>query len=175
VYTQFAGKPGIVAALYDEGFERLAQAQAAVPAGLAPHDRICALCHAYRVTAHRFPQHYALMLGRFSGEFTPPEASAERALATLKTLEDAAAAALVASGKPGDQGRIATEAQRAAHVLFALCHGWVSLELAGVLPDNGEEGSRRLDVAVGDYVTALLASASRRKKDSSSMSRATGR
>jgi AcrR family transcriptional regulator len=67
VYTQFAGKSGIVVALYDEGFERLAQAQAAVPTGLAPPDRICALCHAYRVTAHRFPHHYALMLGRVEG------------------------------------------------------------------------------------------------------------
>jgi AcrR family transcriptional regulator len=164
VYTQFAGKPGIVAALYDEVFERLAEAQAAVPAGLAPHDRICALCHTYRVTAHRFPHHYALMLGRFSGEFTPAEASAERALATLKTLEDAAAAALLAARQAGDQRRIATEAQRAAHVLFALCHGWVSLELAGVLPDSGDEGAQRLDAAVRDCVTALLGSASPHKR-----------
>ncbi len=156
VYTQFGGKPGIVAALYDEGFERLAEAQAAVPDHLAPNDRISALCQAYRTTAHRFPNHYALMLGRFSGEFALSEASAERASATLKTLERAAEAALVPSRRTGRQHQITAEAQRMAHVLFALCHGWVSLELAGVLPDNGEEGSRRLDAAVRGWLAGGL-------------------
>jgi AcrR family transcriptional regulator len=142
VYSRFGGKEGLLAALFDEGFERLAEAQdqmAKTPAG-AP--RVVKLCRAYRATAQEFPHHYALMLGQFSGEHTPSPASSAKAMATLHTLIDAVAATLPAS---------AAGAQRATQVanrLFAFCHGWVSLERLGFFGSSTDvEGSFELAVA----------------------------
>jgi AcrR family transcriptional regulator len=125
VYTRYGGKDGLVAALFDEGFERLAQAQQAVSSKLGAGKRVLALCQAYRDTALRFPHHYALMLGHFSGEHVPSPQSSAKAMATLQTLIDAVAASLAPSR---DRERRATEV---AHQLFAFCHGWVSLERLG--------------------------------------------
>jgi AcrR family transcriptional regulator len=131
VYTRYGGKDGLVAALFDEGFERLAQAQQAVGAPLSAGKRVLALCQAYRATAMAFPHHYALMLGQFSGEHVPSPQSSAKAMATLQTLVDAVAAGLVPSR---DRDRQATEV---AHRLFAFCHGWVSLERLGFFGEAG--------------------------------------
>lgn len=94
VYSRFGGKEGLLAALFDEGFERLADAQAKVDADMPPVARVLGLCRAYRATALAFPHHYALMLGAFSGEHLPPPECSERAMSTLLTLTKAVLAAL---------------------------------------------------------------------------------
>lgn len=148
VYSRFGGKPGIVTALFDEGFTRLAEAQAEVPVHLSPTARIVALCRAYRDTAHRFPHHYDLMLGRFRGEFEPGRESAEKALATLEPL--VAAAEFLVGGAPGSTTLTdrASYAESVARKLFALSHGWVSLELAGMLPGDAASSTAEFESAV---------------------------
>jgi AcrR family transcriptional regulator len=160
VYTQFGGKPGIVAALFDEGFEQLAQAQSLAMDEPDPKLQVIQLCRAYRETALKFPHHYALMLGRFSGDFSPSEDSAMRALATFTTLVQATTRLLEASGpvskvRKASKTSIDEDAQRIASTLFALCHGWVSLEQAGMLPDSAEKDTHAFDLAIEAFVNSV--------------------
>ncbi|MFK7966987.1 MAG: TetR/AcrR family transcriptional regulator [Burkholderiaceae bacterium] len=126
VYSRYGGKSGLIAALYDEGFEQLAEAQQAIDKTLTGADRVMALCMAYRQCAHQFPKHYALMLGHSNVAFKPSEAGLKKAGATLEVLTEAVLP-LVTSGR-GSRNRARAMSKR----LFALCHGWVSLELQGM-------------------------------------------
>jgi AcrR family transcriptional regulator len=146
VYSRFKGKDGILGALYDEGFEKLSDAQQAVDPKLTNEDRLLAFCRAYRSTARAYPHHYALMLGQFSGEFSPPQASQAKALATLERLTDAVAAM---SSMRGRKRAISAEI---ANRLFAFCHGWVSLERMGFF-GNTKSVDKQFETAV----VALLA------------------
>lgn len=152
VYTRFGGKQGLVEALYDEGFERLRQAQAGVPTDLVGPERVVALCHAYRAAAQDFPQHYALMLGRTSGSFQPSPASRQRSLGTLEVLVDAVEGTLPRMRSAALRRERATEL---AHRLLAFCHGWVSLGQAGF--PFGAEDAQRASFEAG--VRAVLSSA----------------
>lgn len=127
VYSRFGGKEGLLAALFDEGFECLHQAQLQVPLELPAAERLRALCRIYRRVALDYPQHYALMLGPFSGAFTPPPASRLKAMQTLDLLAGA-----VAAGSPAQD---AERSRTQAHQLWAFCHGWVSLEDKGLWGD----------------------------------------
>lgn len=131
VYSRFGGKDGLVRALFDEGFEALAQAQRAVPVTLPPAERLRRLCRQYLKIAAERPHHYSLMLGAHSGEFDPPAESRERAMATLTHLVEAVALAL-----PPDAGR-EERAKEVAQQIFAFCHGWATLGAAGLI-----DGSR---------------------------------
>jgi AcrR family transcriptional regulator len=130
VYSRFKGKDGILGALFDEGFEKLATAQQAISPKLLDQDRLIALCRAYRATALAYPHHYALMMGQFGGELSPTAASQLKALSTLEQLTDAVAAMPVMRAKK----RALSE--QVANRLFAFCHGWVSLERMGFFGDT---------------------------------------
>jgi AcrR family transcriptional regulator len=141
VYSRYGGKEGLLSALFDEGFERLALAQADVSRELAPTERVLALCHAYRQTAQAYPHHYALMLGNFSGDHTPSPESSAKAMSTLTTLASAVATLLTPHQ---DREQRATAI---ANSLFAFCHGWVSLERLGFFGD-GRQVSQGYEQAV---------------------------
>ena len=143
VYSRFGGKDGLLQALFDEGFEALSSAQQAVPKALPAQERVRRLCHEYlRIAAER-PHHYALMLGAHSGDFKPPQASHERALATLAHLVDAVAQALPPTL---DQERRASEV---AHQILAFCHGWAMLSATRIV-----DGSQTF--VIDGAVAALL-------------------
>jgi AcrR family transcriptional regulator len=144
VYSRFKGKDGILGALFDEGFEKLAMAQQEIDPKLMNEDRLLAFCRAYRTTAHLYPHHYALMLGHFSGELSPSQESQEKALATLARLTDAVVA------MPAMRGRRVASAE-IANRLFAFCHGWVSLERTGFFSD-----AKNIDKQFDGAVLALL-------------------
>lgn len=122
VYSRFQGKDGILGALFDEGFEKLSEAQQSIDPALKDAKRVVALCQAYRATAHSYPHHYALMMGHFSGALVPSVASQAKALNTLDYLTDAI------SVLPDRQKKARQHHKNVAHQLFAFCHGWVSLE-----------------------------------------------
>jgi hypothetical protein len=96
-------------------------------------------------TAER-PHHYALMLGAHSGDFKPPQASHERALATLAHLVDAVGLAL-----PPTHDR-EQRASEVAHQILAFCHGWAMLSATRLV-----DGSRT--VVIDRAVAALLGKA----------------
>jgi AcrR family transcriptional regulator len=141
VYSRFKGKDGILSALFDEGFEKLATAQQAINPKLLDQDRLIALCRAYRATALAYPHHYALMMGQFSGELSPTAESQLKALSTLERLTDAVAAMPVMRAKK----RALSE--QVANRLFAFCHGWVSLERMGFF-GNTKTVVKQFDAAV---------------------------
>jgi AcrR family transcriptional regulator len=141
VYSRFKGKDGILGALFDEGFEKLAAAQHTINPKLLDQDRLIALCRAYRATALKYPHHYALMMGQFSGELSPTTESQLKALSTLERLTDAVAAMPVMRAKKR------ALSQQVANRLFAFCHGWVSLERMGFFCDTKTVG-KQFDAAV---------------------------
>ena len=145
VYSRMRGKDGILSALFDEGFELLANAQAAVDIRLKNEDRLLAICNAYRATANAYPHHYALMLGQHSGDLSPSAESQSKALATLEVLRDAVAS-MSSIKSQNHQASFAI-----ANSLFALCHGWVSLQKIGFFDD-----SKKNQLAFKSAVLALL-------------------
>jgi AcrR family transcriptional regulator len=148
VYSRFNGKDGILEALFDEGFEMLSLAQRSIKPSLQNEDRLLALCKAYRATAKTYPHHYALMLGQHSGELKPSESSQLKAMDTLLYLTDTVAS--LASMKGKKRQAIA----EVANALFALCHGWVSLEKTGFFDDSkkSEQAFERAVLALAQAV-----------------------
>jgi AcrR family transcriptional regulator len=128
LYTLFGSKNGIVDALFQDGFARLAVAQhASVDDSHSPIQRLLRLCHSYRKTALENPTHYAIMFGSPVPDYHPSIASKELALAALQPLIDAV-------------GRISSDqvqekelnAREMAMILWATIHGLVSVEIAGM-------------------------------------------
>jgi AcrR family transcriptional regulator len=141
VYDLFGDKDSLLAAMYNEGFARLGRAMTKARTG-PPLEALAAMGMAYRKAALATPHLYGLMFGG-----TAPDPEAKRlADAAFEPLVEAVQAAM-ASGDlgPGD-------AQRLATYLWAVSHGMVSLELAGLL-----EGSAHKRTAA--YREALVASA----------------
>ena len=62
VYTAFGAKEGLITALFEEAFDRLADAQAAVPRNAEPLLWLADLGRAYHSFAQENPSYYALMI-----------------------------------------------------------------------------------------------------------------
>ncbi|WP_324653230.1 TetR/AcrR family transcriptional regulator [Georgenia sp. H159] len=139
IYTLFGGRDGLVRAVVDEGFRRFAQHLDTVPRSADPRADLLALGVAYRDNALANPHFYRVMFGPGSGR--DPAGDVPPAVRpTFAVLRDAVA-------------RLphVTDAEELALRLWALVHGMVSLELAGLLPGSTEDHGRR-------YVQALRAS-----------------
>jgi AcrR family transcriptional regulator len=124
VYTYFDGMPGLLGAVRQEGFSRLAARLATLAATADPVGDLAAAGAAYTVSARRSPELYTLM---FDGSLPLPDAGA--ADATLRHLVDAVQRA-VRSGRL-DSG---LDAVGFAHELWMLGHGACMLLVTGVLP-----------------------------------------
>ena len=132
VYTLFGDKRGLLGAMHREGFRRLGEALAAVPATDDPLADLGALGLAYRQAALASPHLYGLMFGRIVPEFQPDEDDRAAADATYRPLVDAVARCLAAGVlERGTPDRIALH-------LWSVSHGMVNLELNHQLPDVGE-------------------------------------
>ncbi|MBE1530805.1 TetR-like C-terminal domain-containing protein [Actinomadura algeriensis] len=133
LYRMFAGKAGLVEALYVEAFERFRRRLAAVPKRDDPLAYLTDLGRAYRANALDERNYYRLMFGEPVPGFRPSDDALVQAAATFAILEDAlagcAAAGLLVDGDP----------RHFAASLWAAIHGVVSLELAGHLPDDADE------------------------------------
>ncbi|HBM89094.1 MAG TPA: hypothetical protein DD437_11155, partial [Rhodobiaceae bacterium] len=62
IYTAFEGKDGVIAALYEEAFARMAEFQEAVPEGKSPLEWLGGLGAAYRAFALQNSSYYALIM-----------------------------------------------------------------------------------------------------------------
>ena len=124
VYSRFGGKPGLLEALFVQGFEQLDRAvgDASGPDSLA---RLRNGCRAYRTFAVTNPQVYELMFKQMKELDLKPE-SLERAAEAFGQLvgrvADAMEAGLLA---PGDSVDVAQQ-------IWSGLHGGVSLELVGI-------------------------------------------
>lgn len=121
IYSGFGGKNGIIDALVSEGFDRLFQAIIAIPTALDPIEAITEFSHAYRTVALAHPTSYTLMFERVPG-YVPSQEARRRCnqgyAALVATVERAVTA-----------GALAGPAETTAHLLWALWHGLISLEL----------------------------------------------
>ncbi|MFL1377410.1 TetR/AcrR family transcriptional regulator [Nocardiopsis protaetiae] len=145
VYTCFDGMPGLLGAVRQEGFGRLAARLAALPATDDPVGDLAAAGAAYAASARDNPDLYTLM---FDGSLPLPDGRA--ADATLQHLVDTVRRAVEA--KRFDPG---VEALAFAHELWMLGHGACMLVATGVLSFEQVEpivtsGLARLYRAAGD-------------------------
>src|SRR5581483_2494941 len=124
-YTLFGGKDGLVRALRDEGWSRLANAFAEAPRGRDPLRNVRALGLAYRAFALAEPAWFALMAGRAVPGVTPPSAREVRTLAAYRAFRDEVRACIDGGVFP------AGDPEDIADGLWGAAHGMITLELAG--------------------------------------------
>jgi AcrR family transcriptional regulator len=137
VYSHFGGKPGLIAAIYADGFGRLAQAmQTAADNSRTPRRKIENAARAYRDFALANAEVFELMYG-----------PAIKALAPGVTDRAAAAPSLDVLIKCYEAFRLSpVEARNRARALWPAIHGPVALELSGWLFDG--EAEARFDEAL---------------------------
>ncbi len=147
IYTGFGGKEGLIQALLEEAFSRLARAQESVPEELDPLLRLERLGEAYRRFALENPSYYALMIS-----VTMPLTAELR----HQNNADAAPAARGISGHDSyrhlyeavcaciDRGYLVRDREPGmlADALWATVHGLTSLELAGYHPTPEESAAQ---------------------------------
>lgn len=138
VYTWFGGKPGLVDAIFVEGFESF---DAALDRAYASGDT-AAVGREYRRWALANPTHFLVMFGRAVPDVRPGEEALRRGLASFHRLVDH-----VRRARPHlDED----EAFDWAYHVNATVHGYVLTELTGMstAPSRAEElfeaGLRRL-------------------------------
>lgn len=129
LYEYFDGKEAIARALFTDGFGSLAEEMEEMErAHPEPLTRIREMGESYRRFALTHPQEYSIMFSRPIPQFQPSneelEGIATRAFAPLQRgFMDAIAAGMIA---------VDADARTLATTAWALMHGLVSLELAGM-------------------------------------------
>jgi AcrR family transcriptional regulator len=152
VYSRFGGKSGLLDQLYIRGFERLVEAAKPIQGVGEPDEELERMAEAYRTHAHRWPRHYDLMFGRGVPGFEPSEEARATALAGFQIWVDSVERATKA-------GLLAGNALENAFRLWALNHGYVSLELIDMAPKGSERALRqRHRVAFRAFLSGLEAS-----------------
>lgn len=129
VYTLFGNRDGLVSAVREEAFTRFAQHLAAVERTADPGADLLGLGLAYRQFALAEPHFYRVMF-----DVAPRRLSVEEP--TFGVLRDA-----VARLSPADP-------TAAALTLWALVHGFVGLELAGLAPGTSDDVAERFEAAL---------------------------
>lgn len=148
VYTRFGDKDGLLAAMHAEGFRRLGAALRAA-AAVHPDDPLAAMAAmglAYRQAALDSPHLYHLMFGEAAPSFQPDDAGKAIADAAYEPLVEGVQRALDAGVLSGG------DAPRISLYLWAVSHGFVSLEIARKLELDPAE-------AEAAYTDALVLSA----------------
>jgi AcrR family transcriptional regulator len=135
VYSHFGGMPGIIAALYENGFHLLASDLAA--ASQRAQSGLLAVASAYRRFAHEHRDLFDLMYGRSVTHFLPTPESRTSAKAALDVLVSHFA------------NHDAATANDLARSFWAAMHGVVALERAGWFDEI--EADWRLSKLVIDY------------------------
>lgn len=152
LYTYFSGMEDLRRAMQREGFERLARYLDSVPPMRDPVARVSALGIAYCFNALANPHLYRVMFLQ-----QPVEDDSDIAPSTIQRLIDAVALATEAGRfSPGDPWIRARQ-------LWAMAHGIVTLQLAGILTqedaiDCMTEAAENFYVAFGDDRKAAVRS-----------------
>lgn len=137
LYRYFRNKNDLLRAVNSITSERLVAAIRAAAAGAGPEERMLHMAQAYRAFAHHHPITYALA---FSGS-RPDLQPAPEVLEGLVLPVQAAMARLVGS----------EDSLPALRGVWALIHGFVSLELTGQFQRGGD-----LDAAFDAVISAYL-------------------
>jgi len=136
VYTHFGSMTDLVRAVVAEGFHQLDLHLDDLPVTDDPRADLVAVARAYRANGLENPQLYAVMFGGIAGD-TSPLTPEDRQVGenSLTKLLDATKRAVAA-------GLLPQESHQWEHArrMWAVAHGFVSLELAGLLgsPERAE-------------------------------------
>jgi AcrR family transcriptional regulator len=132
VYALFGGKDGLVTALFDQAFARLAQHLNAVPRGADALEDLVRVGLAYRSSALTEPHLFALMFGGRTGL---------SAAAAARTATGTALGPLRMAVQRAVDERVLrpdTDPATASITLWTTVHGWASLQLRGFLPPGAD-------------------------------------
>lgn len=146
VYTHAGSMDELLAAVHTEGFVRFHRRLSAVGRTDDPLADLHGLGVVYRRFARSEPHLYGAMFGRTLADAALTTEQAEQALSTFGILRDAVARAI-------DAGLLAGDPDAAASQIWATVHGFVSLELAGLLFDA--RPARAYDALLGTLVRGL--------------------
>ncbi len=130
VYSRFGGKDGVVERLYVDGFRLLARAMDEAGTSDDPIDDLRRCGQAYRRFALAHTTLYGVMFDRVVPDFEPSPAAARVAAGTLDTLAQRVDAAMRAGGRTPPHDPL-----QAAAIVWATCHGVMSLESKHAGPD----------------------------------------
>lgn len=154
IYTAFGGKEGLISALYDEAYERMAEMQESVTRPDDPLDWLNRLGIAYRRFALTYPAYYALMISNTmplaKSQKTEPVARGIARQRAYQSLEDCVAACQAKAYfdptlEPAD----------VTATLWATVHGHTSLELAG-FHETTADAERVFDLLTRSILIGLL-------------------
>jgi AcrR family transcriptional regulator len=140
VYTLFGGKPGLVDALYAEGFRRLGDRMAAaLPlADDGDPEQLVQLGLAYRAFALAEPAFFSVMFGRAVPGFEP------RRRTRADGRERSFGHVVAAAQRCLDAGTlVAPDAVFVARMCWAVAHGIASLEVASLIGGDDHEAFAR--------------------------------
>lgn len=160
IYTAFGGKEGLIAALFDEAFDRLAAAQAAVPRDPEPLLWLGGLARAYRAFALKNPSYYALMISAtlpVPASLRHQESDADEPAARGISRHPAYRYLLEGIEACIAEGTLAgnTDPALVADAFWAAVHGLCSLELAG-FHSSAEAAEKRFNLTTGAILRGLL-------------------
>ncbi|PXY38096.1 TetR/AcrR family transcriptional regulator [Prauserella flavalba] len=128
VYSLFGSKPGLVNALYSEGFQRFDERLRSVPRCGDPVEDVVRLGLAYRDSALAHRRLYSVMFTNAVPGFEPDDQASKLAMNALQPLWDVVADGIAA----GVFADVPTEVIAVSS--WACAHGLVSLELNETLP-----------------------------------------
>ncbi len=141
VYALFGSRDHLLAAVAAEAVARFASHLAAVGQQDDPVARLLDLGRADRASALEDPHFYRVMFGAGTARLR----AAEKDLPTTFSVLQQAAQRCI------DSGRCAVDdAERMANTLWALVHGLVELELAGLIDGDPTDRAAAFDRALGD-------------------------
>jgi AcrR family transcriptional regulator len=146
----FGGKPGLIRAIFAEGFARLAEELRALEPSEDPEADVIDLALAVRSFAHRYPPLYEVMFSRPFAEFHPAQRDA-RAAEAIYTIVVGRVATLLGPARPRGT------AKDVAIGLFAVVQGLVGLEASGLLGNGPESIDRRFRLTLTAALRGLVA------------------
>ena len=132
IYTQFGGKQGLVEALFNEGWSRLAAALSALEDKSNPLEYLMDIGLCYFRFAHENPNFYQLMVGRSVPNISVPERQ-DKYTQPWQTYT------AVALDKAISQKLLSGDIKEIGHLLWAICHGMIDLRINGFVQHNDEE------------------------------------
>ena len=143
VYNHFDSKAGIIDALFARSFDRLARSMASLSEIPDPLEALLVGSERDRALALSHPAAYELMFQRSVKGFEPSPAAKEVALGSLAQLLAAVERAIGSGALAPNDPMMVTQ------MIWASCHGWVTLELNGLADFvDRDEGARQFRQAL---------------------------
>jgi len=155
IYTAFGGKDGLIAALYEEAFERMATMQESVPQLESPLQWLAGLGAAYRRFALDHPAYYALMISSTLplSQWQSTDEPVARGIARQRAYRFLEGCVSACQREGLIDPTIDTEEVTA--IFWATVHGHASLELAG-FHETEAIAERRFILLTRSVVASLL-------------------